>query len=30
MFTITNTGGTVTRTCDQHAGKGGCPSTGSW
>ena len=28
-FIITNTGGTVTRTCDQP-GKGGCPSSGNW
>ena len=26
---ITNTAGVVTRTCDD-AGKGGCPSSGSW
>ncbi len=28
-YSITNTGGTVTRTCDQ-TNKGGCNSTGSW
>jgi type IV pilus assembly protein PilA len=29
VFSITNTAGTVTRSCDQH-GKGGCPSNGNW
>ena len=28
-FTVTNNGGVVTRTCDQH-GKGGCPDDGNW
>jgi len=28
-FTITNTAGVVSRTCDD-AGKGGCPTGGSW
>jgi type IV pilus assembly protein PilA len=32
VFTITNTGGTVTRTCTgaNGLGKGGCPAGGSW
>jgi type IV pilus assembly protein PilA len=32
VFTITNSGGTVTRTCTgaNGLGKGGCPSSGSW
>ena len=29
VFSITNTAGTVTRSCDQQ-GKGGCPSNGNW
>ncbi len=29
VYTITNTGGVVTRTCDDK-GKGGCPTSGSW
>jgi type IV pilus assembly protein PilA len=29
VFTITNTQGTVQRTCN-NASQGGCPSTGSW
>jgi type IV pilus assembly protein PilA len=29
VFKITNSGGVVTRSCTT-AGKGGCPSTGSW
>jgi type IV pilus assembly protein PilA len=32
VFTVTNTGGVVTRTCTgtSGAGSGGCPSGGSW
>jgi len=29
VFTVTNTGGVVKRTCDQK-GKGGCPDDGNW
>jgi type IV pilus assembly protein PilA len=29
VFTITNTAGVVTRSCDD-TGKGGCPTSGSW